>query len=125
MDFKRKQRIKQVVFSYTTIFALSAAVILLAMSVYERYQVEREMAARKEAVEEELQQLRVRAAALEADVEYLTDERGIEAEIRNRFDVAKEGEQVVIILDDEPLEHTQTPTTTVTEVAPAWYEIWR
>lgn len=59
------------------------------------------MAARKEEQEEELEALQQRAQALEANVDHLMDERGIEEELRNRFDVAKEGEQVVIILDDE------------------------
>ncbi len=36
---------------------------------------------------------------LEAKVQYLENDRGIEEELRNRFDVAKEGEQVVILLD--------------------------
>jgi len=76
-------------------------IVLLSMSVFERFSVEREMKERRMAEEEELQLLQERADALEEKVEHLQNTRGIEEELRNRFDVAREGEQVVIIVDDE------------------------
>ena len=54
-------------------------------------------------------------------MEYLSGERGIEEEIRKHFDVAKEGEQVVIIVDKE--EEELTPTELIEEVKP-WYQFW-
>lgn len=74
--------------------------IVLLLSVYERYTIEREMAERRHAAEEELVELHARKAELETKVEYVTADHGIEAEIRKHFDVAKEGEQVVIIVDE-------------------------
>ncbi len=59
------------------------------------------MAAKRDVRKEELETLKQRAGSLEAKVKHLQDERGIEEEIRGRFDVAKEGERVVIILEDE------------------------
>lgn len=100
-DFHEKRKIRSVVYSRYSIGAIVLVALLISMSVYERYSVEREMAAKREARSGELEELKNRAAALESKVVHLQDERGIEEEIRGRFDVAKEGEQVVIILDEE------------------------
>ncbi len=80
------------------------------------------MVARTKEAEMKLMELEARRAELETKVEYLSNERGIEAEMRRNFDVARPGEQVVIILDEEkkteiePLEKTE-------EVRP-WYKFW-
>lgn len=71
------------------------------MSVYERYSIERGAAERRLDAERELQALRAQKAELEKKVEYLNADHGIEAEIRQHFDVARAGEQVVIIVDGE------------------------
>jgi cell division protein FtsB len=50
---------------------------------------------------DELMQLEGRASALEEDIVRLEDPRGIEAELRRRYDVAKEGEEVVVLIEEE------------------------
>ncbi len=123
LDFKRKRQIRNMVFSYVTVAVLGVLIFFMAMSVFERFTVEREMAERREEAEIELQALRQRAAALEAQVEYLEDERGMEAEIRDRFDVVKAGEQVVIILDDENAAEAKDTKPAVEPDEP-WYKFW-
>ena len=123
MDFQRKRKLKNLVFSYVTIVALLIMIVFMAQSVWERFTVEREMSERRHEVERELHDLKLRAAALESQVEYLEDERGVEAEIRNRFDVVKEGEQVVIILDDESTNEGEAETQAPAEAVP-WYKFW-
>ena len=90
-----------VLYSRITLAILLAVSAFLALSVYERFSIEREMAERRRDVETELSELQKRKADLEEKVEYLSNEEGIEAEIRTHFDVAREGEQVVIIVDRE------------------------
>jgi cell division protein FtsB len=122
-DFKRKKMVKNILFSYATIFVLGIFIALMSMSVFERFTVEREMSMRRVEAEKELKELKLRAAALESQVEYLEDDRGMEAEIRGRFDVVKDGEQVVIILDDEEVEKIEPVTGPVVEDEP-WYKFW-
>lgn len=121
LDYKQKRLVRQILFSYPTIGVLLAITIALSVSVFQRFTIEREMAARREAAEAELLELKQRAAAIEAQVEYLEDERGLEAEIRSRFDVVKTGEEVVVILDNTEPE--------VEPVAPPpppkpWFKFW-
>lgn len=96
--------------------------IFLAISVYERYTIEREMAARRAVSEAEVAALEERKAALEERVEYLSNERGIEAEMRRNFDVARPGEEVVIILDAEST--TVEPLDPLPPPPKPWYQFW-
>lgn len=71
--------------------------VFIAFAVYDRYVIEREMAERKSGKEAELLVLKERKASLESRVEHLKGDQGIEAEIRRHFDVAKEGERVIVL----------------------------
>lgn len=81
---------------------------MLGMSVFDRFTIERDMANRRATAEAELQSLHERKAQLQEKVDYLSADAGIEAEIRKHFDVVREGEQVVVILDED----TKDPSTT-------------
>jgi len=91
-----------------------------------RWQVEREMAARRAAVEAEQAALEARYQDLKADVTYLSDERSLEAEVRKHFDVAKAGESVVIIVDEERGAVAGAATSSFVEAEPPpWWQFWR
>ena len=49
----------------------------------------------------ELAQLQAHATTLEDEVAHLKSTKGIEEEIRDRFDVVKEGEKAVIVIDEK------------------------
>lgn len=100
LSFQQKRLLRRVVSSRLMHGVLLVVLVFAGMSAYGRYSIAVEMAARKEAIERELAELEARRAALSEEVEYITSERGIEAEMRRQFDVAREGEQVVIIVDE-------------------------
>jgi cell division protein FtsB len=100
-DFHEKRKIRSLLYSKISVGALLLVALAIGYSALERFSVERDMADRRLNQQLELQELEMRAASLSAKVEELQNERGVEAEIRGRFDVAREGEQVVIILRDE------------------------
>lgn len=120
-SFGKKKTITYYLYSKPVIAILVIIAGYMSFAVYHRFTVEREMAQRRYEVEEEKQELIQRKALLEKKVEYLSGDRGIEEEIRKHFDVAKEGEQVVIIVDKETEE--KTPTVKV-EVPKPWYQFW-
>lgn len=109
--------------SWPVIFLLVLLVLVLTFSVLERYRVEREMAARAAAARAEFEALQTRKAELEERVQYLRGPRGVEEEIRQNFDVAKPGEQVVIITGERPPE-SSTTTVPVSKPTP-WYYFWQ
>ncbi len=130
-DFHEKRKIRRVLYSKLFIGVVFIVALILARSAYERYRVERDMAGRLLDREQELHELQDRALLLESRVDHLRNERGIEEEIRERFDVVRDGEQVVVILEDEsqsttPLVLPIVPdpnagTTSVFEVLTSWF----
>jgi cell division protein FtsB len=123
-DFHQKRKLKAAFESritWTIILVLSGFMIV---SAYNRYQIARDMAERRLDVESEKQRLLERQQELEADVEYLSNERGIEAEMRRQFDVAREGEQVVIIVPDDTTEIQPLEVSTTTPSERPWYRFW-
>lgn len=82
------------------------------------------MADRRETAEIEAQHLKQRLESLGEEVKYLSNERGQEAEMRRQFDIARDGEQVVIILDDDS-NHNES---NIRPIAPPekrpWYRFW-
>ena len=97
----------------------------MARIVYERYSIEQEMLGKEAEAQEKLDTLTARKADLEKKVQYLSNDRGIEAEMRRNFDVARPGEQVVIIIDKEASTTDQPLPKMEQEPSPHWYEFWR
>jgi cell division protein FtsB len=123
MKFGKQNQYKSYLYSRPTAFLLFIVTVLLSMSVYERFTVERDMSQRRAKAESELKRLHDRMIQIDKRVEYLEGERGIEEEIRKNFDVAKEGEQVIILTGEEPKEAIDVNPT---EIEPTpWYMFWR
>ena len=114
--------------SRITLGVMLSVCVALVFSVYDRYVIERKMSERRADKEAELQLLEERKTDLEERVEYLSDERGVEAEIRRHFDVAKEGEQVVVLIEDEQAdsnyEADTEPPDQETESFWSWLRPW-
>ena len=114
-DFHEKRKIRSIIYSRPVIIFLVLITVALSFSVYNRYAVAKDMKMKLIERENILKDMKQRAEVLDAQVKYLQDDRGIEEELRNRFDVAREGEQVIILVDDprgekegqvKPLEDT-------------------
>jgi len=92
-----------------------------------RFDIAMEMKERREQAELQAAALEARREALAEQVEYLSSERGLEAEMRRQFDVALPGEQVVVIVEDEDNVSEVMPLSTSTSKTEErrWYQFWR
>lgn len=91
-----------------------------------RYDIAMEMQDRREVAEQQATALQARKDTLEEKVQYLSSERGMEAEMRRQFDVALPGEQVVVIVDRNDEEPEIKPLAGSTNKDSAkWYLFWR
>lgn len=120
LDFYQKRKLRGVLNSRLTQLLLLAVFVFLAWQAYERYTVAVMVGERREAVEDTAAKLQVRKDSLQAQVQYLQDERGIEAEIRRQFDIALPGEDVVVILEDEAAPQIE-PLSTTTPADRSWW----
>ena len=98
-DFYERRRFKQYLYSWPAIVVLGFACLWLALSVWGVYTQERQTRITKGERQAYLEELQVREAALNEEIARLRTDRGIEEEIRQKFEVAKEGEEVIVIVD--------------------------
>jgi cell division protein FtsB len=125
-DFYQRRKLKAFLKMPITRIGLFVLAVLMTWSAYTRYQKAEIMAGRRHETEAEVQHLREQKVVLEKQVNYLKDERGIEAEMRRQFDVALPGEQVVVIVDDKNKNNATSSqsTTTSTQEDHPWYQFW-
>lgn len=123
MSLLRKKGWWQIVLhSRITLLVLLAASIAISFAVYDRYVIEREMAERRQVKEMQLHSMEEKRDELKERVEYLKGEQGIESEIRKYFDVALEGEKVVVLIDDNEEETLDNPTNKVIVEEKSWWQ---
>lgn len=123
VQFGKKKNYTDWLYTRPVLFFLGILILMMGVSVFQRFGVERDMYARRITAEKEYQEALERKVELEEKVEYLEGERGIEEEIRKHFDVAREGEQVIILMGEEEEELEAIETTS--EPEPKWYLFWR
>jgi len=100
LDFYQKRKLRTILNSRITQGVLVVLAGMMLWNAFERYTIADMMSDRREQVEIEAGALQTQKDALEAQVQYLRDDRGIEAEMRRQFDIALPGEEVVVILED-------------------------
>lgn len=83
------------------VFVLALVALYLASGVWEVYRKALLAREQRNRAEQEVLELRLRETELRFKIEALNTERGLEEELRRRFDVAKEGERVVVIVDPD------------------------
>lgn len=127
-DFYQKRKLRTIVNSPYTQGILLVLVTIMAYSSYVRYDIAMEMSERRAAAAAATTKLDERKQLLQEQVEYLSSERGIEAEMRRQFDVALPGEEVVVIVEEESDAPEVLPLATTSEddaVDAKWYQFWR
>lgn len=96
-DYRARARFRRFLFSKTVAILLAGVFIVVAQAAWGMYEKSVEARERAARVASELEDLEARTARIRNDIERLSDERGIEEEIRTRFMVAKDGEEVLIL----------------------------
>ncbi len=98
-EFKEKKRVRKLIYSKPVLFAL-AVILLVSLeelwSIYGKYSEAYEKAQDAKA---DLERLQEKEAELEKKVAFLKTDRGKEEEIRKKFMVGKEGEGVILVVD--------------------------
>jgi uncharacterized small protein (DUF1192 family) len=98
-DFHERRKLKQYAYSIPTLIALFVVVGFLGNSVFGVYKKEKETGDRLNQRALYLDDLNERGEALESEIDRLSSERGLEEELRGKFEVAREGEEVIVIVN--------------------------
>ena len=99
-DFQRKRKIRKRLYSPLVLIVIFFLLILVGKATLGLYVKERESRKNLNRAEAELSALMLREERLRADIARLETPGGIEAEIREQFQVAKPGERMVVLVDD-------------------------
>jgi cell division protein FtsB len=108
-ELEHRQKMKRRLYSYPALGALVIMAIALGRGAYLMMEKERESSREAAALEANVLTLSSREAELKQEIEKLETPSGIEEEIKSKFNVAREGESVAIIVDPKALEATTTP----------------
>ena len=101
LDLKERNRLRKVIYGKPTIIVAAAVLLFVARGAWGMYQKNLEATEKRNITEEHLSELKQREAELSGDILNLSTDRGVEGEIRDRFMVAKDGENVMIVTDPD------------------------
>lgn len=101
LEFQKKKKIKNIMYSRFVLVIILIILFFFVKTTWDFYQKKVESQKRKEMVETELLNLENRKENLEKKINSLNSSVGVEQELRERFDLVKEGEQTILIGDDK------------------------
>lgn len=119
MEFRSKQKTRNFLYSKVTILVMLFFVAMLVPGVYGIFKKVGESLKDRQAAERELADLEKREQMLVEKVNRSNTDRGLEEQIREKFNVAKEGESVIVLV-----EKPVVASTTVNE-ASVFRAVWQ
>lgn len=108
-DFYERRKMRNIVYSKPILALLAVVVVLLAYSAWGTYQKEFETRETWKNRASVLSGMKERESELQQEIGRLGTEKGVESEIRSKFEVAKEGEDVIVIVEPPEEEATTAP----------------
>ena len=112
LDFERKRKLRSYMYNRITLWVLGVVVIFALHSTWLVYQKKRESERMKNISLARVGELEARDADLKSKIERLSTPTGMEEEIRSKFSVAKENENMVVVLEDQKAVATTTKKVT-------------
>ena len=100
-DFHEKRKVRNIIYSKPVLALLGIIIVMLMYSVWGVYIKEHETLLKKNQRAQVLEELEEREQILQKEINRLNTPHGIDEEIRSKFEVAGEGEGVVIIVEDK------------------------
>lgn len=90
---------KTIITSKISLLILFVVLLLSISSLWNVYEKYNRTKSHAETIVNDLNKLNIRKKKLIYDIAFLKTERGLEEEIRNKFDVKKSGEEVIFLFD--------------------------
>lgn len=118
LDFQQKWKAKSFLYSRGVRVFLAVLALYSLYATYRVYDKKQQSAHDVVEAEQRLIALSSKNTVLLEDIDRLQTEEGLEAEIRNKYSVAKGSEQVVVLVEEEP-----APVATTTEKKGMWAKV--
>lgn len=100
VKFQERKKIRKILYSKTAIGGLALLTALVARGAWQMHEKAAIARAERAEAERSFAELTERDAGLEASLADLKSAQGLEAEVRRKFTVARPGEEVVVVVDE-------------------------
>ncbi len=101
LRFDEKRTFRRYLYSRPSLAILGILILFVSHAVYGVYGKAQSAGAFLSEAEDKLAAMKKREAYFAGEMERLNSEMGVEEEIRKKFQVAKEGEKVIVIMDED------------------------
>ena len=101
LDFQQKRKVRSWMYNRVTIGLIFLIFVVVLHSTWVVYKKKVESAELRDISLKNVETLRNRSEDLQAKIDRLNTKQGIEEEVRSKFSVAKDNENMVIIVQDE------------------------
>ena len=118
-EFQQRKMFRSLMYSKLAIFLLLVVFLFFIFSIIGVYGKNRKATGKNNEVESELNELRKKKDYFESEIDRLNTNAGAEEELRDKFQIAKPGERVLIIVDDDKDGKGESSQ----EKSPNWF--WR
>ena len=98
-EFEQRRKIKRILYSKLSVGVLCIVALVLIKSAISAYAKYRMSDKAYQETTREYTDLVARKAQLESDIARLGTREGVEADIRTKFGMVKDGEQILILVD--------------------------
>lgn len=110
-QFNKKKGYQKIVYSPITLFFLLIFFLILLKAVWGVYKKEHISDEYLYSEQKRLSEVVERQKELAKSVDYLKTDKGVEAEIRNKFRMVREGESMAVIINDKTSAAPEVPVT--------------
>lgn len=100
-NFQEKKRFKYIMQSWPVLIFLGILLIFFALGVFDFMGKMIETSGKKKNIEQKVLELQETKERLSNDIESLKTEKGLEENIREKFGLVKEGEDLIIVVDSK------------------------
>lgn len=111
LDFQQKRKVKSFMYNRVTIGILFVIMLFVTRSTWSVYQKQIQSESLKSLSEKKVLELELRNKEINDKIQALETSQGIEKEIRSKFNVVKENENMVIIIDENKDNDSVSTTT--------------
>jgi cell division protein FtsB len=115
LEFQDKKKFRRILYSKITFIIVLFFCLIIGRATFDMYKTNRLTAEKRMIAENELLDVKIRESSLRAQIGALKTERGVEEELRTKFRVVKNGEGVIIVVDDEAVLATTSESGLVSK----------
>ncbi|MCR4275017.1 MAG: hypothetical protein NUW02_03170 [Candidatus Campbellbacteria bacterium] len=117
-DFRQRQRARKLLYSNVTIAVLLGLLFIGGKELWDIFQKKEQAEEARARVQGQYEDLIQRKEFLSSEIESMETVAGVESKLRERYSIAKSGEKVIILINDEEASSTE-------EVEVGWWgRLW-